>query len=372
VRNGIIFIHSSDERYGADRMLLEMIAALPPEQPFEVWLPSDLDHVRAPLCELLIELGAPVRHVNLPIMRRAYRTPRGLAGLAWRELRLLRRLLAARPELVYCTTSAAFLAAPVARLARVPKVVGHVQEIWSPADRKVLSSFARACQLLLAISAPVVAALPESLRARTQIIDNGTPEPAQVSSLAGRAGPLRYVVASRWNSWKGYPTLLAAWDRLAEPGQLVVLGGRPPVGEWVDVPLLVSQLAHPESVTVVGEVSDPARHIADADVMLIPSDDPEPFGLVAIEAFARARPVIGSDAGGLAGIITDGQDGWLFPPRDVDALAGLLDRLDRSSVTAAGRAARETYEQRFTTEKFQQRWRGALQLNSVDEIAVPH
>jgi glycosyltransferase involved in cell wall biosynthesis len=264
--------------------------------------------------------------------------------------------------LVYCTTSAAFLAAPVARLSGVPKVVGHVQEIWSGSDRKVLSAPARCCHRLLAISKPVVQALPEALRARVQIVDNGTPEPASVTSLAGRTGPLKFVVASRWNAWKGYPTLLAAWDQLPDPGQLVVLGGRPPSGEWVDVPGLVSRLARPDSVTVVGEVTDPSPYIADADVMLIPSDDPEPFGLVAIEAFARARPVVASAAGGLLDIVAEAGDGWLFPPRDVEALAAILARLDRPAVEAAGQRARLRFEQRFTTDAFRTRWLQAVQL----------
>lgn len=361
-RKGIIFIHPSDERYGADRMLLEMIAAVPSDQDFQVWLPTDLDHVEAPLCELLAEQGVAVRHVDLPIMRRAYRTAAGLAGLARRSVGLLRLLRAARPEMVYCTTSAAFLAAPVARLAGVPKVVGHVQEIWSGSDRKVLGAPARCCHRLLAISKPVVQALPETLRARVQIVDNGTPEPASVTSLTGRTGPLKFVVASRWNAWKGYPTLLAAWDQLPDPGHLVVLGGRPPSGEWVDVPGLVSRLARPDSVTVVGEVTDPSPHISEADVMLIPSDDPEPFGLVAIEAFARARPVVASAAGGLLDIVAEAGDGWLFPPRDVEALAVILARLDRPAVEAAGQRARLTYEERFTTEVFRKRWLQAVQL----------
>ena len=64
---------------------------------------------------------------------------------------------------------------------------------------------------------------------------------------------------------------------------------------------------------------DPARYVDQADVVLVPSDRAEPFGLVAIEAFARGRPVVASAGGGLVDIVTDGQDGWLFEPCDVPA-----------------------------------------------------
>ena len=96
--------------------------------------------------------------------------------------------------------------------------------------------------------------------------------------------------------------------------------------------------------------------------MVVPSDQPEPFGLVAIEAFARGRPVVASDAGGLADIVTDGVDGWLFPPRDVAALTEVLRGLSRERVAVAGARARETYERRFTQARYAAAWSAAVGL----------
>ncbi|MGI3783734.1 MAG: glycosyltransferase family 4 protein, partial [Janthinobacterium lividum] len=258
---------------------------------------------------------------------------------------------------VYCTSSATLLAAPVARLARVPRVVGHVQEIWSRADVAALSLPARCCGRLVAISGAAAGALPAGLARRTTVVPNGSPDPGPPVPLAGRTGDLRFVVASRWNGWKGHRTLLAAWDEAQAPGTLVVLGGAPASGERTDVPALVATLRTPGSVQVVGEVADPSPWLEAADVVLVPSDAPEPFGLVAIEALARARPVLASAGGGLVDIVTPEVDGWLFPPGDVAALAAVLRRLDRSTVTAAGVRARETYEARFTEREFARRWR---------------
>jgi glycosyltransferase involved in cell wall biosynthesis len=360
-----VFIHPSDELYGADRMLLEFQASLPDEvrSRTEFWLPTDLPHGNAPLCVELERRGGTVRHLDLPILRRADRTPRGLLRLAGRVRRLHRELRRLRPELVYCTTSAAFLAAPVARAARVSRVVGHVQELWSGADQRILALLARSVHQLLAISHPVRERLPERLRDRTTVVLNATPEPESYVDVKERSGPLTFLVASRWNGWKGHHTLLAAWDQATDPGRLVVLGGPPASGESTDVPTLVSRLQRPETVDVVGEVDDPHSYFEDADVIVVPSDDPEPFGLVAAEAFARGRAVVGSDAGGLSDIITDGVTGWLYPARDVRALAAVLDGLTRESVTAAGTAARAAYLDRFTTARFAQDWLQALDFD---------
>jgi glycosyltransferase involved in cell wall biosynthesis len=356
----LIFLHSSDELYGADRMLLEMVAAAGVDTDVEVWLPNDLAHPATPLCEEMAARNVPVRHLALPVMRRAYQNPRGLAVLAMKSLRLVGLLRSARPDAVYCTTSAVLLAAPVARLARVPHVVGHFQEIWSRSDRTIIGLPARACHSLLSISEAVSRSLPRSVRSRTVVVPNGTPEPLRMVPLTGRSGALIFLVASRWNAWKGHQTLLAAWDLAGSPGRLVVLGGAPPSGESVDVVAVAAALERPESVSIVGEVTDPSGYIEAADVVIMPSDAPEPFGLVAIEAFARGRPVIASAAGGLLDIVTDGTDGWLFPPGDAAALAGVLSSLTRESVVSAGAQGRRTYEARFTVERFAQAWRAAV------------
>ncbi|SEP61951.1 glycosyltransferase family 4 protein [Microlunatus flavus] len=361
----LIFIHPSDELYGADRMLLEMVDAARADArvgALEVWLPTDLTHPEPAmaLCGVLEGRGVRVRHLDLPVLRRAYRTPVGLARLAARGARLLVELRRAQASVVYCTSSATLLAAPVARLAGVRQVVGHVQEIWSAADLAALAGPARACGRLVAISKASAASLPGWLGRRTTVVANGSPDPGAPEPLAGRTGPLRFVVASRWNGWKGHATLLAAWDAAGAPGRLVVLGGPPASGDRTDVPALVAGLGDPGSVEVVGEVPDPSPWLRAADVVVMPSDRPEPFGLVAIEAFARARPVVASAAGGLLDVVTPEVDGWLFGPGEVDTLAAVLRRLDRATVERAGERARATYEERFTERAFAQRWRSAV------------
>ncbi|HEY8300830.1 MAG TPA: glycosyltransferase family 4 protein [Jatrophihabitans sp.] len=354
----LVFVHPSDEVYGADRMLLELVAAVPDGVRVEVWLPNDLAHPALPLCELLRARGIASRHLDLPIMRRAHRTPGGLALLARRAAGLVRTIRAAAPDVVYCTTSAAALAAPLARIARVPTVIAHVQEILAGSDRAVIGTALRACHRVLAISEPVRTALPPAAARRAVVVANATPDPGPYRPVRRHEGPLRFGVASRWNGWKGHATLLAAWDRL-DDGVLTVLGGPPPSGEVTDVPALVARLRRPGSVEVVGELADPWTRLVDCDVVIMPSDRPEPFGLVAIEAFARGRPVVASAAGGLLEIVEDGRTGWLFPPGDVARLAEVLGALTADAVVAAGARARQRYEQRYTAERYAGQWRAA-------------
>ena len=359
-RADLVFLHPSDELYGADRMLLTMLDAVPAQVTVQVWLPTDLPHPELSLCEELTARGVTVRHVDLPILRRAYRTPRSLARLAGRVRRTRAELRETAPRIVYCTTSAAWLGTLAARWAGVRTVLGHAQEIWKRSDRAVLNHLGARCDRVIAISDAVATSLPPRLAGRVVVVTNATPDPGPVPGVDTHSGPVRYLVASRWNGWKGHRTLLRAWELAGCPGQLTVLGGPPLSGDVVDVPALVEALSRPDSVTVVGEVSDTSSYVEGSDVMIVPSEEPEPFGLVAIEAFAAGRPVVASAAGGLADIVSDGLDGWLFPAGDAAALAEILRGLTRDDAVAAGARARETFDASYTVGGYAARWRDAL------------
>jgi glycosyltransferase involved in cell wall biosynthesis len=301
-----------------------------------------------------------VRHLDLPILRRALLRPRGLLGLAAGTLRLRRELRRSRATAVHCATSACLLAAPAARLAGIRVVSLHVQEIWTGTEAHLLRLLARFTTLRLTISRSVDTAA--KLR-RSEVVENCVPgldELLPGDDPAGRDGALHYVVASRWNAWKGHRTLLTAWARAGCPGRLTVLGGPPPSGERVDVAALVADLLGPSpdrtgTVEIVGEVADIGPFLDAADVLVLPSDQPEPFGLVMVEAFAHGRPVIASRAGGPLEVVTSGDDGWLYPLADADALAVLLRSLDRDQVALAATRARATFEARFTPQRYRLR-----------------
>lgn len=363
----MIAIHSSDEMYGADRMLLQVLAGWADlGARIEVWLPDDLPHPDFPLCRRLDELGYRWRHMSLPVLRRARLRPGGVPGLVRDWFRTLRALRAERPEAVYLGSSACLLAAPAARVAGVPVRILHLQERWVGRSATVLRMLARWTTARVAISDYVArtAALPTP---EAVVVPNCVDDAA--ARVAGGVHDidrddereLVFVVASRWNRWKGHRTLLEAWDRAGCPGRLVVLAGPPPTGDGVDVHALVADLVgRPATVEIVGEVPDIAPFVAAADVLVLPSDQPEPFGLVVLEAFSLGRPVIASRAGGPADIVDEGRTGWLFDPQNVSALASLLAGLEPATVADAGQRAREAYERSYRPDRYRNEIRRVL------------
>ncbi len=86
-----------------------------------------------------------------------------------------------------------------------------------------------------------------------------------------------------------------------------------------------------------------------SDIMLVPSLWKEPFGLVLAEAMARELPVISTNIGGPAEIVTDGVDGLLVAPGDEDALASAIAHLldNAGERQRLAQAARLTVQERF-------------------------
>lgn len=79
----------------------------------------------------------------------------------------------------------------------------------------------------------------------------------------------------------------------------------------------------------------------------------EPFGITPVEAMACARPVIGSEVGGIKSMVDDGVTGYLVPSRDPAALAERLARLHRHPelARAMGEAGRRRACERCTWQQ---------------------
>ena len=71
-------------------------------------------------------------------------------------------------------------------------------------------------------------------------------------------------------------------------------------------------------------VDDMPAALMVADVVVMPSITPEPFGRVALEAQAMGRPIVAFDHGGAVESIIPGKTGWLARPKDVKSLAEAL------------------------------------------------
>ena len=83
-----------------------------------------------------------------------------------------------------------------------------------------------------------------------------------------------------------------------------------------------------------------ARALDESTLLVLPSRG-EGMGRVVVEAFCRARPVVGTDAGGIPDLVEHEVSGLLVPPDDACALAAALELVlsDRELATRLGSGA---------------------------------
>ncbi len=121
------------------------------------------------------------------------------------------------------------------------------------------------------------------------------------------------------------------------------------------------QLRGDTDIRITGFRQEVRPFIAACDVMVICSIAVETFSLAALEAMAMGKPVVHSDVGGAAEMITPGINGFLFRAGDTKALVQHLATLaDRKRAVAMGHNARRVVEQRFTEAVMVDRYEKAL------------
>lgn len=115
-----------------------------------------------------------------------------------------------------------------------------------------------------------------------------------------------------------------------------------------------------EFIEFTGVLTGQAKHeqYLTADIFCFPTYfECESFGLVAVEAMQFGVPVILSSWRGVQSLIVDGEEGFLVPAKDAEAVAKKISLLahDPALRKTMGEKGRKRYLLEFTTDKFYQR-----------------
>lgn len=353
VRGPVLFIHASDEAYGADRTLFRQMLGLH-ERGWGVRLILPDDIAPGWLSAAAGGAGIPVERRPIAVARRRYlrwaRIPRYIVMLV-RARRMLRTVIdAQRPAIVHVNTSAVLVGAILGRPAGI-RLVWHIHEII--VRPRSMAWLFRALPVLTAdrvitVSDAVRAHLVQGHRRKVITVRNGIDprDPSPLPALDPGEGPLVAFVG-RLNRWKGYEIFVEAAALVVArfPSTRFVIAGDPPAGEsWrtADLDDRIARAGLTGNVRTLGFVVDGSAVFDAADIAVVPSTWPEPFGLVIIEAMQSGCAVIATDHGGAPEIIEPGT-GILVRPGDPVALADaicalLVDPERRAAMGAAGRA----------------------------------
>ena len=136
------------------------------------------------------------------------------------------------------------------------------------------------------------------------------------------------MLPARATSWKGHEALIEAMAKREDKNFCLVLLGVEANGTGYSEKLrnMALRLGLGGQVRLASLSNDMPAALMLADVVVMPSTLPEPFGRVAIEAQAMGRPIVAFDHGGAVESIVDGETGWLAEPKNVNALADAVNK----------------------------------------------
>ena len=310
------------------------------------------------------------RHVTLPLDTkspwRIWRNAAALAALIRRE----------RVDIVHARSRApAWSARWAARRAGVHFVTTYHAPYSEdlPLKRRYNAVMA-AGEIVIAISHFVAGLIrerhgvaPERIRVIPRGVDPVLFDPTKVardrmvrlaSSWRVPDGHPTIMLPGRLTRWKGQTVLIEALARMTHREACVVLvgGDQGRAAYSAELVALAERLGVGDRVRLVGHCDDMPAAFMLSDIVVSASTAPEGFGRVVIEAQAMGRVVVGSDHGGAAETIAQGETGFRVPPGDAAALAAALDAalaMGGEARAAMGAAARASVSEHYTVAMMQ-------------------
>ena len=269
-------------------------------------------------------------------------------------------------DLIYANTArAALYAAPAGLLSGRP-FIWHMRDFsfteagtWM--DRPLKWLLSRCASAVVANSSATAIQLPGS--AHVRVIHNGIDLRTLDHTLSAFDARLRLGLPAeasvvgmlgRLRPWKGQRRFLRIASKVLNElpeSQFVIAGGDPfevNDGYAKGLHSYATELGISDRVRFTGQINDVGGVLAAMDLFVHPGD-PEPFGLVNLEAMAMAKPVVAFSHGALPEIVKQDVTGILVSPGDEDAFAAAIIGLLRAPkrIKDLGSAGRSRVEQFF-------------------------
>jgi glycosyltransferase involved in cell wall biosynthesis len=252
-----------------------------------------------------------------------------------------------RADVLVIDSIAAWRLAPWVLARRPPRWVAAVHQRPGGVDggrlgrrlhRRIDAFVYRRCDVVVAVSRPLADDLVRHAgvsRRRVRVVEPGCDlRPSPSSPPRGPGGPVVFLSVANWLPNKGVLELLAAFERLPAGALSLHLVGRNDVDARYArrIRMKLDRPGLRDRVVVHGAVDHAgiADLYASADAFVTTSAA-ESYGTACAEALAMGLPVVGWRLPHMDQLVTDGVEGCLVEPHDIDALAGALERLARDS-----------------------------------------
>lgn len=350
-KDKIIFINQSSELYGSDKTLLDLVVGLKNNHNID---PIVILQTPGLLNLELDKHGIEYHYIPVLKVHKKMFTPKYLIAMAKDSITSvikLRKIVKQNDVKIIYSNSFAVLLGNLYALLYSTKHIWHCHEIiLSPRLFLIVYNLLLKSKLVDDVIYNSVATMESwvkndpVLKAKAHLVYNGIDlniQPAnaiEVAKLRKELFPtsndqtLIYGNIGRISDRKGIEILIDAFYQIHQENNntRLLFVGSPTPGKEDFQEEMIEKIKHyqlTDYVHFVPFVNNVFPYWQTMDIAVIPSKEPEPFGLVAIEAMLVKKPIVAADHGGLAEIVEHQSTGLKFKPNDLDDLVLKLKEL---------------------------------------------
>jgi glycosyltransferase involved in cell wall biosynthesis len=267
-----------------------------------------------------------------------------------------------------CSRAPAWIAFPLGKTLKIPVITSiHMRFRKTNFFKKIYNSILIKGDLIIAISKHIEICIKNTfpkVSHKIKVVHRGVDlklfdslniNPARIIAQAKLIGlkdnvPV-IIMASRPALWKGYSILIKALSKVNENFQCILIGAADGDKKFKD--LLINKIIKynlETKVKLVQSSKDIQAAMILADLIVMPSISPEPFGRIIVEAQALGKIPIAFDHGGASETIIDGKTGFLAKVHSAESLAEKISIA--LSIKSAKRESMGNYSKKFVSKNF--------------------
>ena len=347
MKKNVLIINQSAELYGADKALLELLENYP-----DGYNPIVVLHEKGPLTEKLNALKIQIIETSVIKVKRGILTPLFFIKLPFEIIgsfiKIKKQLKGEKIAFIHSNATSVFIGAFYSFFFRKPHI-WHVHEIIESPKKlaliypRIINFFSDSVIFNSKATSKHFISIYPKIENISSIIYNGQDRkleksnPEEIEFVRKNILQIKNTQAivigliGRISRLKGQKILLNAFEIINKkyPNLHLVFVGSSPKGQEHFTENLENKITafNLNNCTIV-PFQESVWSIYDAiDIIVVPSTEPESFGLVATEAMLSKKPVIATRLGGLKEIVEDGETGFLFENKNINQLVDKLELL---------------------------------------------
>ena len=380
----ILMLHSTSDLYGASRIFLQTAGILKDEGAKVYVFLSE----KGPLSEALEAIDVEVHILRLGILRRKYINPWGIINRIYFTLKAafsLKSFIKKHSiDLVFNNAASVFAGLIAANITKT-KHIWHIHEIIltpKPFASFVARLMANNSNLNIYVSDATLkhwTRLNQSILTKNRAVKiwNGIQmKEADLIAVSKKNSwelpvneePIVIGMIGRINFWKGQVYFVEIANEILKSNKNVhfIMAGDPfPGYEFIldEIKSKIQFFKIKEHITDLGFQKDTTEFFNTIDILLVPSTLPDPLPTVVLEAMSFAKPVAGTQHGGIVEMIQDQITGIHIPVNDPKMAAEkVLSILKQPVLKTMGQKGFEYLKQEFSPERYK-----SLILSSIEK-----